>query len=78
MLLSALREVYMRRAVKYPIIVILAGMLVSVIVPILFRAIHPYNFGRLVGRTTVFAFIAAIVIGWILDRRQKKKKHVDK
>ena len=63
----------MRRAVKYPIIVLLTGILVSIAVPILIDTIEPYSFGHFVGRTTVVALIVAIVIGLLSDRRKNKK-----
>lgn len=68
----------MRRAVKYPILVFLIAALVSFVGPIFLSAIDPYHFGRLVGRFTVFLFIAALIIGWVSDRRHKKKNEKDR
>ncbi|MHC4744484.1 MAG: hypothetical protein ACYS8Z_21425 [Planctomycetota bacterium] len=61
----------MRKAVKYPIVVFLAAMLVSVAGPHLLTEIDPHNLGRFVGRVTVFVVIAAIVVGWAADRRHR-------
>jgi len=63
----------MKRAVKYPILVFLIAIVVTIVAPIFLSSIDPYHFGRLVGRFTVFGFFAAIIIGWISDRRHKKK-----
>jgi predicted tellurium resistance membrane protein TerC len=63
----------MRRAVKYPLLVLLIAVLVSFVGPIFLRGIDPYKFGHFVGELVVYVFIAALIIGWISDRRHKKK-----
>ena len=61
-----------RRAVRYPLIVLVVGVLVAVIGPQLTYTIDPYRFGHFVGRFTFFAFMAALVIGYISDRKRRK------
>ena len=68
----------MRRAVKYPIVVFFIGILASIIVPVLFDEINAYNFGHLGGGITFYAFIIALIIGFICDRRHKKKSQENK
>ena len=68
----------MIRVVKYPIVVFVIGILLAIIVPILFNRIDPSKFSRLVGRFTFDATIVAIIIGFICDRRHKKKSQENK
>lgn len=63
-----------RRAVRYPLIVFGVGVLFAVVGPKLTGTIDPYSFGHAVGRITVFAFVAALVIGFISDRKHRKKE----
>lgn len=74
----AFRRVVMRKAVKYPIVVLLIGILTAIVVPIVWHAVNPSKFGELVGRFTVYACIAAIIVGWIVDSNKKKKQKTDK
>ena len=61
-----------RRAVRYPLIVFGVGILLAVVGSKLTDTIDPYSFGRAVGRFTVFAFLAALVIGCMSDRKHRK------
>jgi hypothetical protein len=61
-----------RRAVRYPLIVFGAGVLLAVVGPKFTDPIDPYRFSHAVGRVTVFAFLAALVIGCISDRKRRK------
>ncbi len=61
-----------RRAVRYPLIVFGIGVLLAVVGPKLTDTIDPYRFSHAVGRLTVFAFLAALVIGYMSDRKRRK------
>lgn len=62
----------MRKAVKYPISVLFVGVMIAVLGPIFLNFTDPYKFGHSIGKLTVYLFIAAIIIGWIYDRKRKK------
>lgn len=66
----------MKKAVKYPILVLLVGVLVTVLGPIFLNLVDSYQFGHTIGKLTVYLFIAAIIIGWIFDRKYKKSKKI--
>ena len=61
-----------RRAVRYPLIDFGVGILLSVVGPMFTDMIDPYRFGQVVGRFTVSAFLAALVIGYMSDRKRRK------
>ena len=61
-----------RRAVRYPLIVFGVGVLLAVVGPMFTDTIDPNRFGHAVGRLTVFAFLAALVIGCMSDRKRRK------
>jgi hypothetical protein len=61
-----------RRAVRYPLIVFGVGVLLAVVGPMFTDTIDPNRFGHAVGRITVFAFLAALVIGCMSDRKRRK------
>ena len=60
------------KAVLYPFAVLGLAILTAVLVPILSHRIDPYRFGHVIGGLTVYAFILAIIAGFICDRRYKK------
>jgi hypothetical protein len=60
------------RAVRYPLIVLGVGILLAVVGSKLTDTIDPYSFGRAFGRITVFAFIVALVVGYMSDRKHRK------
>lgn len=66
------KKIFSARAVLYPVVVFAFAVLLCIFVPMLSDTIDPERFGSLVGRFTVYAFILAIVVGFISDRRRKK------
>jgi hypothetical protein len=61
-----------RRAVRYPLVVLGVGVLIAVVGPKLTDTIDPYRFGNAVGRIICIAFVAALVIGCMSDRKRRK------
>jgi uncharacterized membrane protein len=66
------KKISSRKAVLYPIVVFVVGILVCIFVPMLSDTVDPERFGSLMGRLTVYAFVVAIIVGFISDRRRKK------
>lgn len=62
------------RAVRYPLIVLGVGILLAVVGSKLTDTMDPYSFSRAFGRITVFAFFVALVVGFISDRKHRKKE----
>jgi len=61
-----------RRAVRYPLVVFGVGVLLAVVGPMFTDTIDPNRFGSVVGSFTVCAFLAALVIGYMSDRKHRK------
>ncbi|NIP55677.1 MAG: hypothetical protein GWN77_06650 [Gammaproteobacteria bacterium] len=62
------------RAVRYPLIVLGVGILLAVVGSKLTGTNDLYSFGRAFGRITVFAFIVALVVGYMSDRKRRTKE----
>ena len=60
------------RAVRYPLAVLAAGIVLAVATPVFVDTIDPYSFGHAVGRFTCTAFLVALIIGYISDRKHRK------
>ena len=60
------------RAVRYPLAVLAAGIVLAIAAPMFMDTIDPYRFGHAVGRFTCTAFFVALIIGYISDRKHRR------